>query len=260
MVTSNDKNNSQDSAESAMHKLLNRTSQKWDLEDPNKRDSWMLRTLQKLEKAGDDVLRAAREGPPTPEWVMDKNCTLTPRQAEKLSTELMDDFRVANATAYDVLLERIDLEKRASLASRIARHAESQDGHAVWQIIMEACEGHVGEMKTKAETGSDQDLESIEDEDAEFYDDGEIAYSQGYDWIQGSVMYEGDDGDYIDGYDVEDGDSFDDNYDDDYDDEYDDFDDGYDSDAPPPILQNESLKSLKQRAREMERRGEFGEF
>ena len=132
----------------------------------------------------------------------------------------------------------------------------------LWKIIMEACEGHVGEMKTKAETGSDQDLESIEDEDAEFYDDGEIAYSQGYDWIQGSVMYEGDDGDYADGYDVEDGDSFDfdDDYDDDYDDEYDDFDDGYDSDAPPPMLQNESLKSLKQRAREMERRGEFGEF
>ena len=144
MVTSNDKNNSQDSAESAMHKLLNRTSNKWDLEDPGKRDPWMLRTLQKLEKAGDDVLRAAREGPPTPEWVMDKNCTLTPRQAEKLSTELMDDFHVANATAYDVLLERIDLEKRASLASRIARHAESQDGHAVWQIIMEACDFSTG--------------------------------------------------------------------------------------------------------------------
>ena len=66
MVTSTEKNHSQ-SAETIMQKLLSKSTTKWDLQDPDKRDAWMLRTRQKLNSAGDDVLRAAIEGPPTPE-------------------------------------------------------------------------------------------------------------------------------------------------------------------------------------------------
>jgi len=139
MVTSTDKNNSQ-STEDSLQKLLNKSSQKWDLQEPKKRDAWLLRTRQLLEKAGDDVLAAVIEGTPSPEWLMEKNCALTPRQAEKMSGELMENYLTANAVAYDILLDRIDLEKRASLANRIARFAQSQDGHAVWQIVMEACD------------------------------------------------------------------------------------------------------------------------
>ena len=144
MVTSNGKNNSQHTDESVVAKLLNKTNYKWDLADPKVRDAWVLRTRQRLEDRGEDVLRAALEGPPTPEWVMSKNNTLTPRQAEKASADLMDDYHIANAEAYGILLDKIDLEKRASLANRIARHADDRDGHAVWLIVSEACDFSTG--------------------------------------------------------------------------------------------------------------------
>ena len=144
MVTSNSKDNSQHTDESVVAKLLNKTNYKWDLADPKVRDAWVLRTRQRLEDRGEDVLRAALEGPPTPEWVMSKNNTLTPRQAEKASADLMDDYHIANAEAYGILLDKIDLEKRASLANRIARHADDRDGHAVWLIVSEACDFSTG--------------------------------------------------------------------------------------------------------------------
>lgn len=137
----------------------------------------------------------------------------------------------------------------------------------LWRIIMEACEGHVGELKNKAEKGESQEPGPGDSDEVEYYDDeedGEIAYSQGYDWIQGSVMYEAEDGDYEGDYafDGEDDDMGDfDDYDDDYDDDYgyeDDYD--FEPDSGPTIPQKETLKSLKQKAREMERRGDFGEF
>ena len=132
---------------------------------------------------------------------------------------------------------------------------------------MEACEGHVGELKNKAEKGESQESGPGDSDEVEYYDDeedGEIAYSQGYDWIQGSVMYEAEDGDYEGDYafDGEDDDMGDfDDYDDDYDDDYgyeDDYD--FEPDSGQTIPQKQTLKSLKQKAREMERRGEFGEF
>ena len=54
MVTSTDKNHSK-STDDSLQKLLNKSNQKWDLQQPEKRDAWMLRTRQRLEKAGDDV-------------------------------------------------------------------------------------------------------------------------------------------------------------------------------------------------------------
>ena len=50
-----------------LQELLNKSSQRWDLIDPKKRDAWLLRTLSKLE--GEDALEAVKAGPPTPATV-----------------------------------------------------------------------------------------------------------------------------------------------------------------------------------------------
>ena len=47
--------------------LTNKSSQRWDLIDPKKRDAWLLRTLSKLES--EDALEAVKAGPPTPATV-----------------------------------------------------------------------------------------------------------------------------------------------------------------------------------------------
>jgi len=129
----------------------------------------------------------------------------------------------------------------------------------LWNIIMEACEGHVEELKNNAESGSAEEQKDFADDEPQYYDeegDAEIAYSQGYDWIQGSVMYEADNGDYDYGYDDEDDGEDMGGFDDDYDDDYDDDDYSYGDESASGIPQKETLKSLKKRAREMEKRGE----
>jgi GTP-binding protein len=137
----------------------------------------------------------------------------------------------------------------------------------LWKIIMEACEGHVGELKNNVEMGGSlqkqqQEQQPDDDDEAEYYDDedgGEMAYSQGYDWIQGSVMYESEDGDFVEEDrfegEEEDAGAFDDG-------DYDDYDgDGdYDDETRSDIPQKESMKDLKRKARDMERRGDFGAF
>ena len=130
----------------------------------------------------------------------------------------------------------------------------------LWRIIMEACEGHVGELRNKIEKGGSQQQGEEDPDEVEYYDDEEDAYSQGYDWIQGSVMYEAEDGDYEGDYGSDGEDEGAADNDDEYDDDYDGYDDDYEIDSGPTIPQKETLKSLKQRARDMERRGEFGEF
>ena len=130
----------------------------------------------------------------------------------------------------------------------------------LWRIVMEACEGHVGELKNNAESGGGQEQkESGDDDEAQYYDengDTEVAYSQGYDWIQGSVTYETDKGDYD--YDKNYG--YEDNGEDtgDFFDDYDDYDTNYSYDDEPgsEIPEKESMKSLRKRARDMEKRGE----
>ena len=137
----------------------------------------------------------------------------------------------------------------------------------LWRIIMEACEEHILELKNKVEKGGSLGEGQDESEEDEYYDgdeeDGEMAYSQGYDWIQGSVMYEAETADYEGDYAVEGAEDGNDDYDDydDYEDGYDDnndYEDNYESESTIP--QKETLKYLKQKARDMERRGEFGEF
>ena len=99
--------------------------------------------------------------------------------------------------------------------------------------------------------------EYFEDDD----DDAEIRYSQGYDWIQGSVMYEGEEGDASyddseDDYERRSGFVNDDDDDDNYDDDDDDSDNAA-SDNKNDIPQKETMKYLRKKAKEMEKRGEF---
>lgn len=137
----------------------------------------------------------------------------------------------------------------------------------LWKIIMEACEGHVGELKNTVEMGGSgqqqkqqqQQPDDDDDDEAEYYDDeddGEVAYSQGYDWIQGSVMYESEDGDFAeeDAFEGEEEDVDDGDYDDS------DYNGDYDDESRSEIPQKETMKDLKRKARDMERRGEFGAF
>ena len=136
----------------------------------------------------------------------------------------------------------------------------------LWRIILEACEGHVGELRTNVEQGGEnrqqkqQNTSTDNDEDEYFDDDAdEIAYSQGYDWIQDSVMYEAENGNgsyeelHINDYHSDDGDDYDE-----MGEEYsagDYYEDNSNEDHK--ITQKETLKYWKRKAREMERRGEL---
>ena len=118
----------------------------------------------------------------------------------------------------------------------------------LWKIILEACEGSVAEFKSRYEGGAD--ARALEDEDDseellpnsdDWYDDDEVVYSQGYDWVHANdIMYEGDDDDFVE-------------------DDENDQDVGMDEpedDDDDIAVQRETLKSLKKKARRMERRGE----
>ena len=138
----------------------------------------------------------------------------------------------------------------------------------LWNILLEACETSVVEFRQTY----DDDVDKLIEDDGDAYepgeafasmddDDEELAYDMGYDWIHG-----GDFGVYEDENDDDDG-FYDSNLD-------------YDENAPPssddddwyaekdmhdfggantmnPPRTGEIMKSLKQRAREMERRGEL---
>jgi len=105
----------------------------------------------------------------------------------------------------------------------------------LWRIILEACEICVEEFKSQYDENA-----KVEDVEEVFEDDVDYAYSQGYDWIHGAdetILYE-DEADYL----LEDMEAAEE--DEIYVDPL---------DAPPV---RETLKSLKKRARDMERRGE----
>lgn len=174
-------------------------------------------------------------------------------KVDKLSTQTQVDEALA------VINRELGLPKGQPLCISCVTGTGIRD---LWRIIMEACEGHVGELRNGVERGDGQQQQQKQlqqnDEDAEYFDnddddDDAVAYSQGYDWIQGSVMYEAEDGDYArssnDGEEdeeAEDGDYDDDDYDDD------------DGESVSGIPQKETLKYLRKKARDMEKRGEFG--
>eukprot|EP00536_Pseudo-nitzschia_multiseries_P003613 jgi/Psemu1/186224/e_gw1.56.65.1 len=175
--------------------------------------------------------------------------------------------KFSTQTQVDEALGVINRELGLPKGQPLCISAMTGDGiRDLWRIIMEACEGHVEELKNNAEGGSSggggRGQNEFADDEPRYYDedgDVEIAYSQGYDWIQGSVMYEADDGDYDydgDGGYEDDGEGRGD-FDGDYDYDYNDDDDySYGDESSSGIPQRETLKSLKKRAKEMEKRGE----
>jgi GTP-binding protein len=124
----------------------------------------------------------------------------------------------------------------------------------LYKIILETCEGAVADFKSQYEGGgggdASSDSEAISERyqaDEEWDSMDEPVYSQGYDWVHdsGGVMYEGGDDDFYD--DMEESE--------DYVGTDDDQDDGDSNDVPVP--QRETLKSLRKKVRQMERRGEL---
>lgn len=117
----------------------------------------------------------------------------------------------------------------------------------MWQIIMEGCEAGVAEYREKYETGGTSSSQGEDDEDGELLseeDDDEVAYNQGFDWIRDSaVSYEGDDDD------------------DDYDDDEDFEEDGDDNEKrtfqSQPEAADQTLKFLRKKVKDMERKGEI---
>ncbi|KAL3780403.1 hypothetical protein HJC23_004340 [Cyclotella cryptica] len=144
----------------------------------------------------------------------------------------------------------------------------------LWRIILDACETRVSELKSAIEEGRDDGgaLRILADEDDaaddfyddyedenedEYFEDGEdIAYDQGYDWIQSEGAIGGDDAE---------GEFYDNFYDND--EAYIDDDDfGVDANRRSNAENEErqrsekeymKLKNLKKVAREMEKRGEI---
>ena len=165
-------------------------------------------------------------------------------KADKLSTE----------SKVDMALESIRMELGLPEGQPLCVSSVTGQGiKDLWKIAMEACETGVEEYKNSLERGGGEATEGGEDDDEQSIagsgnyidDDDEIAYSQGYDWIHGSY----------------DDDVYDDN-DEEYDDDDEDFDEEDDFDDDPQDLdefgpkQKESIKFLRRKARDMERRGE----
>jgi GTP-binding protein len=121
----------------------------------------------------------------------------------------------------------------------------------LWRIILEACEGRVEELRETAEQGDkeDDDNPMLLSDEEDLDDDSEVSYSQGYDWVHGSVMYEAEEGELNYNDDDDEAESWDNETD------HDDDDDGMDD--VDFIPQKQSLKFLRKKAREMERRGEL---
>ena len=112
----------------------------------------------------------------------------------------------------------------------------------MWRIIMEACEGGVAELNSNMEQGKGLSLTSkptttfLEDDDGD-----DVSYSQGFDWVHdsASVMYE-DDGEFFDN---------------EMDGELEEDEGNFEHD--PPVVENYSLKYLRQKVKKMEKRGEL---
>lgn len=138
----------------------------------------------------------------------------------------------------------------------------------LWRIILDACEMRVEELKTAMEEGRDDGgamrmtldegdggddfYDNLEDgeSDADSFEDGEdVAYDQGYDWVQGESLDDIGEGA---------GDFYDDFYDDDGVIEDDDFEDeNWNEERQRIERESFKLKNLKIRVEEMERRGEI---
>ena len=119
----------------------------------------------------------------------------------------------------------------------------------LWRIILGACEDGVRSQKLKYDEETqrikqeEEEAEANEVDKESFTDDDDVIYSQGYDWIHGDTYYveeEFDEEDYEEGEEGQDP-----------------WWDEFEESEPEIKPQRETLKSLQQRAREMEKRGEL---
>ncbi|GKY93862.1 hypothetical protein MPSEU_000353100 [Mayamaea pseudoterrestris] len=146
-----------------------------------------------------------------------------------------------------VQLERIRNELGLPEGQPLCVSSVTGDGcKDLWKIILEASESAVRDFNSRYEGGEAKAVDNDEDlgnDDADWYDGEETMYSQGYDWIHGNdanVMLEDED-DYEDYADAAESDA---------------SAELVDEDDDAPAIQRETLKSLRKRARGMERRGE----
>lgn len=112
----------------------------------------------------------------------------------------------------------------------------------LWRIIMEACEGGVAELKEKMEKGQDMSLAPASTED--FEDNEDFVYSQGFDWVHDSSTEMMEDG--VEYY----------RYGEGGDEDFDEEDEVFLEDDIP-VVDKQSLKYLRQKAKDMEKRGEL---
>eukprot|EP00977_Amphora_coffeiformis_P003868 scaffold768_cov166-Amphora_coffeaeformis.AAC.26 len=116
----------------------------------------------------------------------------------------------------------------------------------LWRIILGACEDGVRSQKLKYDEETQRLKQEEEEAEANevgneyFEDEDDVVYSQGYDWVHGDTLYAEDE---FDEEDNEEG--------------QDPWWDQFEESEPEIKPQRETLKSLQQRAREMEKRGEL---
>lgn len=119
----------------------------------------------------------------------------------------------------------------------------------LWRIVLEACEAGVAEKFAQYQEQIEIEDEEEEREEADLFEDSEdLVYDQGYDWVHGNY--------YEEDSEEEDGDEYESPTADEY---LDDYDDDFFYDDNISNLQNaprETLKDLRKRARDMERRGD----
>ena len=99
---------------------------------------------------------------------------------------------------------------------------------------MEACEGGVAELARRYEGGSTSSNVVDDSEDIEDYDSDEFVYDQGYDWVHGISEDFFEDEEF----------------------EYEDEDEMFPDTSNLPVSDPDNIKSLRKRARDLERRGE----
>ena len=89
-----------------------------------------------------DAFAACMNGPPSVEKIKLTDPRLTLRQAQAVVAGLLPAYEEAISRGYSILLPRIDFTKRPTLATRLLNKGggETRDGHALWQIVKQACD------------------------------------------------------------------------------------------------------------------------
>ena len=116
------------------------SSRKWNLIDVAKRDAWLLATKAVL-REDPEAFFAVTNGPIDLDAVQRRDPSLSLKQAKNVLRSLQATYDDAVARGYRLLLPRIDLSKRPSLASKILSTIEPEErGDLLWKIVAQACD------------------------------------------------------------------------------------------------------------------------